>query len=581
MPSFRFFLLLTCAALLACTGYAALLLSSGSWEEARALDRVFPFYAWHIRPFTLAEYENARAGLALTAALLAAATLALARPPKLQQEIARLKVELLSHGASFRECLRRLAPGQRRLALGLLALLTGTRLYFSLRNPEYDDAVSYEVFVSKGLLAVGGYYPIPNNHVLANTLSWLFYQLYPGFWFCMRLPVLLVSTAGTVWLFGLLLRQSSFRVALLATAGFGWLQLSLYHAGVGRGYWLLTVLAGLVFFSTLALSESPQRPRLAWAGLLGGGILGSYTIPTFALVLASAYSWLGLLFLLSRAGKYLLALLLVGATTVAATLALYAPLLLISGPELFFENGFVASRGFEEFWRGLPAYLWYSEGFLAGQRTVGGLLTLAVLLGLAGLQRLDNQGRLPSNQRTWLRQLAQPALWFVAVPYAVLMVKHVFPPERVLLFKAFFLFILAALVLNWVLDRWPRQRFLPGSMLLLALGYIGYQAWSIERQNQAYRSSNASYRSALAWLAAQPPGPVLIPEPTHNLFFRFYAHSLTPGRRWQFHDAKVDSVRYAYVVAFPNKRGMFQPPISFPPAYRNADVEIFALPRRP
>jgi hypothetical protein len=95
--------------------------------------------------------------------------------------------------------LQSLNSEQRRWAGGALGALTLLRLYFSLDNPAYDDAVSYEVFVSKGLLATSAYYPIPNNHVLSNTLSLLFYQVSPNFWWTMRLPVLLISSGATVF----------------------------------------------------------------------------------------------------------------------------------------------------------------------------------------------------------------------------------------------------------------------------------------------------------------------------------------------------------------------------------------------
>jgi hypothetical protein len=178
-------------------------------------------------------------------------------------------------------------------------------------------------------------------------------------------------------------------------------------------------------------------------------------------------------------------------------------------------------------------------------------------------------------------RLGVPALWFVLLPYAVLVVQRVFPPERVLLYKAFFFFILVGLVLEWARQRWPVGMYRRAwrGLAVLAVAFASFETWYVVRVNPGARGTNAAYQSGLDWLARQPPGPALIPEPTHNLFFRFYAHTRHPGFPWHIDDAKQDSVRYAYVVAFPNKRGLFQPPISFPPAFRNAEVEIFVMPR--
>ena len=99
----------------------------------------------------------------------------------------------------------------------------------------------------------------------------------------------------------------------------------------------------------------------------------------------------------------------------------------------------------------------------------------------------------------------------------------------------------------------------------------------MEFLNRQNRRTVAAYHAGYEWLRQQPAGPVLAPEPLHNLYFRFYAHAelRTP---WQFDHQANPARRYAYVVAFPNHRGAFQPAFAFPPAYRNTEVEIFALP---
>ena len=574
----RFFGLLALAVLALCAGYAALVLSSATWEQARGLDAIFPFYPWRTRAFSAAAFANTRAGLGVAAGVLGGTFAVLLRSARNRAEWRALGQELANAAAAWLDGLRALSPRQRQLAMGGLLALSALRVFFSVTNPEYDDAVSYEVFVSKGLLATSAYYPIPNNHIFSNTLSLLFYQASPGFWWSMRLPVLLISTGATVFWFAGLRRRASFRGAALATGLFSGLQLSLYHAGVGRGYWLMIGVAGVVFFAALRLAEGGGPRRAAWSALVVAGVLGCYTVPPFVYVLASAFSWVALRAVVRGQWTEVGPLAAAGGLIGLGTAALYAPLLLVSGLARLVGNGYVSSQPPGLFWRGLPAYAWHIEGFLAGQRTLGALLTLPVLALVGGLLCRARAGRLPADLARRLQQLGSPALWFWGLPYALLVAQRVFPPERVLLYKAFFFFILVGLLADAALTYWAARR---GPRRALAAGlllFAGYETYSVVRVNPAARGTNAAYHAGLCWLAARPPGPVLVPEPTHNLFFRFYAHSEMRQRSWRIDETQRDTTRYAYVVAFPNKRGFFQPEFPFPPAYHNAEVEIYAVP---
>ena len=579
MPSYRFFTLIACLILGLCTGYSALVLSSATWAEARQLDMIFPFYAWRTQSFTAVTYENTRAGLGLASLLLMALAAGLTLSAHSRKEIQNLGNELRQAKQGTLRRLTELTNPQRQLALALLFALTAVRLYFSLYNPEYDDAVSYEVFVSKGLLATSAYYPIPNNHVFSNTISLLFYQVNPGFWWSMRLPVFLISISATIVLFAALLRQSDFRIATITTMLFCWLQLSLYHAGVGRGYWLLILMAGIVFFCTLELTRKAGQLRAAWTGLMLAGVLGSYAVPTFVLVLASSFSWLGISFL--RHGQWVRSSQLVAVAVVIglSTTALYSPLLLISGYAKFTGNGFVTALSPIEFWRGLPEYIWHNEGFLAGQRTLGAFITVPVLAMVGWLLYQTYTDRLPAWQSQRLRRMGVPALWFMGLPYAVIMIQRVFAPERVMLYKAFFFFILVGLVVDYMLDRWPTYHMPRRLLAVLAILFATYETYSVVRVNPVARASNAAYHAGLHWLVTQPAGPILIPEPTHNLFFRFYAHSEERQRTWQIDESQQAHTHYTYVVAFPQKRGFFQPEFPFPPAYHNSEVVIYVVPK--
>lgn len=578
-PRARFFGILAVGLLALCAGYSAIVFHSSTWAEARQLDAIFPFYKWRTRLYSAPEYAQAGQLLAGVAAVLAlwAGTLSLSTAGRAEwrQWAQELRAALLSQRRGWLA----LTAAQWRGAAWLLLGLTAFRFVISIPaiTPGYDDVPSYEMFSSKSLLAVSSYYPVPNNHVLSNTINWVFYHINPGFWFTMRLPVLLAATAATALLFGgLLWARASFRVAWLSTLLFSLAQLSLYHVAVGRGYWLLTGLAVVAFFACLALLGGTRMPRAAWTGLVVGGALGLYTVPTFALVLGSAFSWLGLGYARRRNWLALGWLVLLGAVVAVASLLLYAPLLFVSGPTIFFDNGFVTPKPFAQLWRELPAYLWETEGFLAGQMKVGGLLVVAVLGAVALLWR--QLPHWPAAQRQVWQRLVPVALWFMVLPYAMMTAQRVFAPGRAVLYKASFFFLLVALVADHLLQKTsPWQRWLRLGLPLLGLGWFAYEINSLWRDNLRPRARNEALYQAFLWLDQHPKAPTLMPEPTHGLFVRMYLHSERPGQVWPIDHFPRPGISYTYVLAQPDSRGWFKPTFAFPPVFHNEQVVIYRL----
>ena len=173
--------------------------------------------------------------------------------------------------------------------------LLGLRLLISCWLAPEDDMGSYQLFVRHSLLYIDSCYPLPNNHILTNSISRLFYLVHPSFWWSMRLPVLLLGAVGTLGWYVLVLLRTNFRVASLAVGVFSCLQLSLFNAAAGRGYWFILALSGLGFDNVLTLS-APTKGRnrqLPWLALGLLGPVGLYAVPTFSFFLFSAYTWLG------------------------------------------------------------------------------------------------------------------------------------------------------------------------------------------------------------------------------------------------------------------------------------------------
>jgi hypothetical protein len=554
-------------------GYAALVLYSASWPEASALRA---YYDWQPRSYTHAEYEGLRRGLAGLAlgALVLATGLGLA--PVGRRELAALWQEIAGAGRGLAQSWRALRPSQRGGALAGLAALTAVRIYYSLTLQAYDDATTYELFVRESFLAANAAYPLPNNHLLSSALDWLFYQVHPGFWWSVRLPVLLTSTGATALWFLALLRRSSFRVASLAVGLFCLPLESLYYAAVGRGYWLLVGLGAVGFFAMLALSERrPGRQRVAALGLAASGVLGLYAVPTHLLLLAPAYGWWALHAVRRRDARALATLLVLGALTGLSTLLLYAPLLLLSGPDLLLHHRYVAPLSAAEFWGYVVDTLRQPYHLL-----VWVPLTLGGLAALWGMMRQVRAGQLTGLLAGWVRELGLPSAWLLLTPYLISVAQRSYPPDRTLLYKAQYTFILLALAAEWALRRAGNRRRMWAALAGVGLVFAALQFGRVAKQEALWRTSLGRQRAqpGVAWLARQAPGPILAPEPAQRFLLRFYGAGVLETAPWQLDARPQPGVHYRYVLS-----GQGQVPtldgrvLVGPPVQRGHVFDIFAI----
>jgi hypothetical protein len=546
--------LLVVGLLAGCAGYAALILYTADVHEVITLASGLSPHR-QLMSSTQTEFEKLRltiaSGAIVLVVLASALALHLGRRGQFNYHYYRIGWHSLSQK-------------QRRLALTTLAALTILRVIVSRTLATFDDNASYEYFVRKSLLTVSAYYPAPNNHVFSNTLSWLFYQIYPGYWWSMRVPVLLLSVLGTAgWFLGLL-QRSNFRVALLATALFSFLELSLFYAAEGRGYALLLALSGLGFFCALCLTDSALEatvPRTAgaWSGLAISGIIGLYTVPTFAYFLVAAYSWVAFRWLRKYYYHRIINLCLLGVATLLGAALLYAPLLFVSGPASLFGNVYVKPLKASTFFRQLPAYLWEVEGAFMGESHngvlaslhVGSLGALVVLLGFLVLIGAARGGRLLAHKATPILSIGVPALWFVLLPYTLMLVQCVQAPSRTLLFKAAFMFLLVGLEADWLLYQFERKNRHLRTALILGIGlWIGLQLTQLYRSNELRLSYLRTPHAAAQWLLKQPPGPVLSVDCSLWTLaaIQFYIHYEEPTSLLEIDNTPRPGIRYRYLI---------------------------------
>ena len=216
-------------------------------------------------------------------------------------------------------------------------------------------------------------------------------------------------------------------------------------------------------------------------------------------------------------------------------------------------------------------------GHLAGQRTLGGVLFIAVLGAFAWLLRARTWTGLAPDLRAAVRHLGLPALWFVLLPYALLTVQRVLPPERVLLYKALYFFVLVGLVAEAGLRAYP-GRWAPRLAGLGVTIFVAYQTYTMYFLVQANRNYIESISKAFTWLQAQPPGRVLVGVNETSLHFLFFAHTRTPSRHWQLDSNRQPGARYRYVIVSPDYQGPDRPPLPARPAYHDWVDEIYVLP---
>lgn len=464
---------------------------------------------------------------------------------------------------------RQLSPAERRTAGLLFSLLLLVRGYYLLRYPLYgDEVVTYLSFVREGGLAASSFYPIPNNHVGYSLLCWLFSLVSPNFYWATRLPTFLISALGTAGVGLLLLRHFRFRVAAPTVFLFAFFPYALFQAVVGRGYFLLAVCAQLGFVAALALLRGPTRPRLAWALFIGSSVLGLYAMPSYLLVLGSLGAGLAVAAGRQRAALWP-PLLLTGLVVTVVAGLLYAPVLLVSGPGALLANGYVAPGA------GYTAGLTALDFFVRtdGQLLGGGALGLAAVVGLSGaglgLGYRQRAYRLPVL-------LALAGLW---LPYLPLLLRGTYPPARVLSYRVFFLFLLAALLLNVALRWRPLAGLARRPILSVALPVLAWASLAVllfQRRAAQEAARNARVAQVYAWLRAHNAREAVVEAPHYQLYLQFFSQTghaklrvFAPG------EIELGRARQFYLLDKEQPR-KFRGPL--PVAFENEDVAVYAWP---
>jgi hypothetical protein len=369
----------------------------------------------------------------------------------------------------LKEAWQQLPLPEKLLAGFTFAALLAVRSYLLLTmRIGQDEAASFMLFLHKGLPGILFYYPLPNNHIFYNLFCLPLKYIFADPYWIMQMPVFVLSAAGGIMVYLALRSVFPFVVTYFGVSGFAFSYLGLFYAVHGRGYFLLTLCSVFAAISIFKIYE--RKSEHYWLVFLLSSVAGFFTIPVFL------YPFLGLLFfgfaafIFSRNRRAFLKLLLSTFFAGIATILLYVPVIMGSGVRLLFFNSYVSRMPAESFFQTFKPKLINMQGALLGQESIGFFLWLFSLAGL--LFFLVFRKRFSS---LWQGASLKPAAVVLLIvcsslPWVLLALQQVSPPDRVFLFKAFFDFLLAgaALYLTGTLA----LRNFPRTWYMLLFGWV-------------------------------------------------------------------------------------------------------------
>ena len=307
---------------------------------------------------------------------------------------------------------------------------------------RYDEATTYDNFVSKPLYVALANYATPNNHLLNTFLAKVSVGAFGNEPWAVRLPALLAGIAlvpATLALARVLYGRAA---ALLAAALVAASSTLVEYSTNARGYTLVALATVIAF---LAAARALERDSVgAWALVAVAGALGLYAVPVMIYPLGGILLWILVSgWIRGRAPKPLLTRL--GATVLATTiltLVLYAPVYAASGVRSVTANEFVEPRTFGTLLDLFPDHV--ADTVETWTRDVP--LVAAIVLGvglLAGIAATPWIGRFP------VPVLLTVILWALVV----LAAQRVLPYTRVWTFLVPLAAATIAGFYGWALER--------------------------------------------------------------------------------------------------------------------------------
>ncbi|MGH3134079.1 MAG: glycosyltransferase family 39 protein, partial [Gaiellaceae bacterium] len=327
-------------------------------------------------------------------------------------------------------------------ALGVV-LLTGVvlRIVFLDVPVRYDEATTYDNYVSKPLYVGLANYSTPNNHLFHTFLAKLSVTTLGDAPWALRLPALLAGIAVLPATFALGRMLYGRTAALLAAALVAASSTLVEYSTNARGY---TIVVLLTLFALIAATRVLEGESLgAWAVIAVAGALGLHAVPIMLYPLGGIFVWLVVSGV--AAGRPVSAFLrrMAGCALATAVLTgiLYAPVLAASGVRSVTSNEFVEPRSWSAFLELLPGHV--RDTLDTWHRDVPLAVTVVLAIGLLGSLVLT-----PRFSRFPVPPLPAIVAW--ALP--LLVVQRVVPFTRVWLFLVPLALAATAGFYGWLLE---------------------------------------------------------------------------------------------------------------------------------
>jgi dolichyl-phosphate-mannose-protein mannosyltransferase len=358
---------------------------------------------------------------------------------------------------------------------------------------RYDEATTYDNYVSKPLYVALANYSSPNNHLLNTFLAKVAVTAFGNSEWALRTPALLAGLALIPVTFAFARNQYGESAALFAAALVAASSTLVEYSTNARGYTLVALFTLIAF---LAAAHALEHDSLAaWALLAAACALGLYAVPIMLYPAGGVFLWLLLSHLARRRplAPFLRRLLWCGLATVVLTLLLYAPVFAASGVRSVTSNEFVKPHSWDTFFDRLPGHLWDTVG--TWRRDLPVVVAVALAGGVVAslvLTRRVSRYRIP------------PLLAITVWTVPVLILQRVVPFTRVWLFFVPLVLAAAAGFYGWLLDRSSYgTRLAAGVAIVIAVG----GSWQVIDANSVRES-----RETGALLDARPVSRYLAQE---------------------------------------------------------------------
>ncbi len=348
------------------------------------------------------------------------------------------------------------------IAIVVAALLRIAFLDVPLR---YDEATTYNNFVSKPLYVGLAHYPLPNNHLLHTFLANISVNTFGSAAWAIRLPALLAGIALVPATFALARILYGRAAAVLAAALVASSSTLVEYSTNARGYTLVALFTLVAFIAATRVLDNDSIG--AWAVIAAAGALGLYAVPVMLYPLGGVLVWLLLSRVVARAPvRPLLWRLGFCVVSIAVlTLVLYAPVFAASGIRSVTSNEYVEPQSWATFFDRLPDHI--RDTFATWDRDLPLVVSVVLLIGLAGGLALT-----PRLSRYPVPPLVATIAWIVPV----VVVQRVVPFTRVWLSLVPLALAVIAAFYGRLLERLPRSRLLvPVGAAVIAIG----TAWAV------------------------------------------------------------------------------------------------------